>query len=163
MTVTPAALALSLVIALSRLASGQNSVVQTYRPEVLRVTGLRGRAQQKELRKLLINWPNNQPSPDQFVFYYGAHLRSPLRALVGDPSVGTRASDFLAVIGEPDDLRFIIQHPPQSKHDFVPDRWAYGVACSLLEPTTDEEWSFLRRCALNTYQNGWAEDGAIQT
>jgi hypothetical protein len=165
MTVTPAALAINLVIVISGSASGQNSVLQTYDPDVLRVAALQGMTQQKELRQLLIHLPSSQYGFRfrESVFYQGTKLRSPLRALVRDPRVGTAASDYLALIGEPDDLRFIIQHQPRSKRDFRPDRWAYGVACSLLDPTTDEEWSFLRSSALNTYKDGWAEAGAIQT
>jgi hypothetical protein len=164
MTVTPAALALPLVIVISGSASGQNSVLETFDPDVLRIAALQGKTQQKELRKLLIHLPNQYRRFHESVFYAGAKLRSPLRALVQDSKVGTVAADFLTLIGQPEDLHFIIQHPPpRSKRDFRPYRWAYGVACSLLDPITEEEWSFLRSSALNTYKDGWAATGAIQT
>lgn len=43
------------------------------------------------------------------------------------------------------------------------NRWAYSVACSLLEPSTDEDWSFLRKWALSEFDDAWVDAGAIQT
>jgi hypothetical protein len=32
-----------------------------------------------------------------------------------------------------------------------------------MQPDSEEEWAFLRRCALDQYEYGWADAGAIQT
>jgi hypothetical protein len=37
------------------------------------------------------------------------------------------------------------------------------LACALLEPGSEKEWGFLRRCALNQYDDRWVDRGAIQT
>ena len=37
------------------------------------------------------------------------------------------------------------------------------MAAVLLDPQSEEEWDFLRRCALGQYHDGWADTGAIQT
>lgn len=158
----PTLLTLSLVIPPGP-ANAQNSALQTRDPDVLRIAGLQGAAQQKELRQLLLHLPRNAYRVHESVFYHEAQLRSAPRALVQDVKVGTQAAQFLSLIGEPDDLRFIVQHPPPSKHQAFPNRWAYGVASSLLDPTMEEDWVFLRDSALNKYEDGWVEVGAIQT
>ena len=37
------------------------------------------------------------------------------------------------------------------------------MACSLLDPKSEEEWSFLRKCALNEFDDHWVDAGAIQS
>lgn len=86
-----------------------------------------------------------------------------MRSLVADSRVGQDAAYLLALIGVPEDLRFIIQSPPPSTGKPLNHRWAYGVACSLLDPNTEEEWRFLRKCVLNEYEDRWVDLGAIQT
>ncbi len=154
---------LSLVILLAGSANAQDRAVQTQDPDVLRISRLQGKAQQKELRLILLHPLSDEDRFYESVFYHGVQLRSALRALLHDPTVGMEAANFLTLIGEPDDLRFIIQHPPSSKGEAFPHRWAYGVACSFLEPTADEDWAFLRNSALNRYGDGWVEAGAIQS
>jgi hypothetical protein len=156
-------LTLNLVILLGGSVNAQNAIVESHDPDLLRVSSLQGKAQRKELRHLLTHFPNNQYRFYESAFYYGDQLRPALRVLVGDPKVGGMAVDFLARLAEPEDLRFIIRNPPRPRHPLVSDRWAYKVACSLLDPRTEEEWSFLRSCTLNRYQDGWTQSGAIQT
>src|SRR5204863_7799723 len=43
------------------------------------------------------------------------------------------------------------------------DRWAYSVVCAVLEPATEKEWTFLRNCAMNDYDDLWVDAGAIRT
>jgi hypothetical protein len=149
---------------LAGAANAQIREVQVHDPSVLHVAELQGKAQQKALRLLLTHPPSNDWSTlYDSVFYYEVHLRASLRTLIQDPRVGTEAVEILTRIGEPEDLRFIIQHPPPSKHQLVSNRWAYGVACSLLDATTEEEWSFLRNSALGKYDYAWVNTGAIQT
>jgi hypothetical protein len=83
--------------------------------------------------------------------------------LVQDEKVGIAAVELLAFIGFPEDLRLVIRHAPQPKRELFQDRWAYSVACAILEPDTEEEWSFLRKCALNEYDDGWVDAGAINS
>jgi hypothetical protein len=155
-------LVLSFVIPPGGSDVAQNRLAPTQDPDVLRVVGLQGAARKRELRRLLIHWPDNAFRFHESVFYHEAQLRSALCGLVHDPKVGRAAADFLSLSGEPEDLHFIIQHPLRSKHQAFPDRWAYGAVSSLLDPGTDEEWLILRNCALGKYEDGWVEAGAIQ-
>jgi hypothetical protein len=41
--------------------------------------------------------------------------------------------------------------------------WRYAAATALVSPDSDEEWAFLRACAFNEYDDGWADAAAIQT
>jgi len=70
---------------------------------------------------------------------------------------------MLALIGDPEDLRLIIRLAPPPQPGPFSNRWAYGVAAALLEPATEEEWAFLRQCALNGFDDRWVDAGAIQT
>jgi hypothetical protein len=149
----------SLVIPFAGLAGAQNDLD----PAVQRIAGRKGKVQQRELRRLLIHPGDDDHSFYESIFYHEAHLRPALLALVHDPKVGAEAANFLTLIGQPDDVRFIIHHPPPSKGQAFPHRWAYGVACSLLDPTLEEDWTFLRYSAVNKYEDGWVEAGAIQT
>jgi hypothetical protein len=63
----------------------------------------------------------------------------------------------------PDDLRLVVAHARRPKREFLEDRWAYAVACSLLAPTTEKKWEFLRRCAPYKFDDSWVDAGAIQT
>ena len=133
-------------------------------PQVLRVAGLRGLPQQKALRRLMARCvKRDEERFPQAVFYCGDRLRPALRSLVQDPEFGGLAVTLLAFIAVREDLRGIIQSPPQPKQPEFSDRWAYSVACSLLDPSSDEDWSFLRKCALNEFDDAWVDAGAIQT
>src|SRR5450631_619581 len=77
-------------------------------------------------------------------------------------SVGLTAA---AVLGVPEDLRFIMRLTPASgaANDPFKDRWRYLVATSLLNPDGEDEWSLSRKCALNEFDDRWLSFGAIQT
>ena len=96
------------------------------------------------------------------VFYYGDRLRPGLRLL----ATGRRGNgywiEFASLIGEPEDLRAVKGKPPRSDLP-LSYRWAYQVACSLLDASSDQDWSFLRKCALRQIDDPWAVTGAIQT
>jgi hypothetical protein len=128
-------------------------------PDVFRVAQLQGSLQQAALRGLLAN----RRDLSEAVFYYGDRLRPSLRGLLQDGEVGESAAWSLALIGEPEDVKAIIGSPPRPKKLAFASRWAYGVATSLLEPTSDSEWAFLQKCALNEFDDRWVDAGAIQT
>jgi hypothetical protein len=67
------------------------------------------------------------------------------------------------LIGDPEDLGAVIRQATPPVPGPVSNRWAYGVVCALLEPRSEREWAFLRRCALNGYGDRWVDAGAIQT
>jgi len=132
-------------------------------PDGTRIAGLHSTAQQKALRLWLLHPPEDEANFLETIFYHEAQLRPALRALVRDQKVGNLVVEFLSLIGEPPDLGYLIEHPPYYKREAFPDRWAYGVASSLLDAGTDKEWSFLRQCALNKFDDRWVDEGAIQT
>jgi hypothetical protein len=51
--------------------------------------------------------------------------------------------------------------PPES--DGFPERWRYAVATALVNPDDEPEWTFLRDCAVNKFDDGWVDAGAIQS
>src|SRR5271165_3398569 len=153
---------LNVLFALDVAASAQD-IAETRSPDVLRVIELGGAARQDSLRLVLTHPRNHWFIFYRSVFYYEARLRPALRGLVQDSTVGILAADLLTLVGESDDLEFMIQHPPKAKRSFDSTRWAYGVACSLLDASTEVEWSFLRNSAIGTYEDGWVDAGAIQT
>lgn len=127
--------------------------------DVRRVARLQGVAQIEQLRELLAgDFEDSGSELDQVVFVREQKLRFGLRALVGDPKVGTAAGRLLALIGVPDDVRLFLDHAPPPKRELFEDRWACAIACALLEPATEREWNFLRNCAINDYDDLW-EDG----
>jgi hypothetical protein len=132
--------------------------------DVRRIASLQGEAQINQLRELLAgDFENSGSGLDELVFVQESKFRSRLRALVGDPKVGTAAGPLLAFIGVPDDVRLFLGHAPPPKRELFEDRWAYGIVCALLEPTTEREWTFLRNCAINDYDDLWVDAGAIRT
>jgi hypothetical protein len=134
--------------------------------DVRRIATLDGKAQVNELRELLagnFNFEHFGEGLDELVFVQEHRFRPALRALISDPRVGTAAGQLLAFIGLPDDVRLFVDHAPPPKKELLEDRWAYGVVCALLAPTTEKEWAFLVSCALNKYDDLWVEAGAIQT
>ena len=132
--------------------------LQSMDPEVFRIAQLRGSPQEAALRALLAKDVSSES-----VFYYGDRLRPALRSLVQDGQVGEAAARLLTLIAVPEDVRAVIESPPQPLKMAFASRWAYDAATSLLHPDSDVEWSFLRRCALNELNDLWADAGAIQT
>ena len=137
--------------------------VRVFHPDdVRRVASLDGEPQLTALREVLAGC-RGLCGFDDTVFYYEARLRDPLRALLRDPKVGVRAGGYLALIGVPEDLELVVQLAPPPRNGPFDNRWAYEVACALLEPGSEEEWAFLRKAALNEFNDGWVDAGAIQT
>jgi hypothetical protein len=130
--------------------------------EVRRIASLSGPAQLQALQLLLANFPDD---PDFLgrVFYFEDRLRPSLRALIGDAKVGELALNLLALVGVPQDLDLIVKSVRASRSESSDYRWAYGVVCALVEPNSETQWQFLRSAALNDYNDGWVEGGAIQT
>jgi hypothetical protein len=134
--------------------------------DVLRVASLNGSVQIEELRVLLAgDWPDfpySKKKSYQMVFVQEKALRQGLLALITDATVSRTAIYQLSIIGIPEDMKLIIEQA-QPGPLYEKNRWAYYVACALLSPTSEKEWSFLRRCALNEYEDRWVDAGAIQT
>ena len=132
--------------------------------DVRRIAGLEGEKQINQLRELLAgDFEDSGSGLDELVFVQERKFRPALRALAGDPKVGTAAGQLLAFIGVPDDIRLVLDYAPPPKRELFEDRWAYGVACALLEPATEKEWTFLRNSAINDYDDLWVDAGAIGT
>lgn len=132
--------------------------------DVRRIAGLEGEKQIDQLRELLAgDFEHFGSGLDELVFVQEYKFRPALRALVGDPKVGTAAGQLLAFVGVPEDTRLFLDHAPSPKRELFQDRWAYSIACVLLEPTTEKEWTFLRNCAINDYDDRWVDAGGIQT
>ena len=90
-------------------------------------------------------------------------FRPPLRRLLDNLKIAAQASSLLSFIGVPEDLRLVVEKAPAPRKELFQDRWAYSVVTALLSPSTEKEWSFLRSCALNEYDDLWVDAGAIQT
>jgi hypothetical protein len=127
--------------------------------ELLRIAQLSGPPQASALRALLAG---NHYS-NESVFYFGDRLRTSLRSSLQDARVGESAARLLALIAVPEDVRAIIESPPQPQKKGFSNRWAYSVAASVLDPQSDVEWLFLRKCVINGFDDRWVDAGAIQT
>src|SRR5439155_2919141 len=125
--------------------------------DIDRIAKLSGDTQRNELRELLAGdvEREGEESFEELVFFHEQQFRPALRALLQDVKVGVKAGEALAFIGVPDDLRLVVRCAPKPKRKFFEDRWAYGVVTALLEPATEEEWSFLEKCAVNDYDDPW--------
>ena len=145
------------------LAGGHPSDAEDLR----RIAALDGPSQAEALRAFLVDPARQLEIPPGLAasleVYYEAQLRDSLRALLGDPLAGTKARQVLALIGDPDDLRLVVELAPPSRSGPFANRWAYSVACALLEPQSQAEWDFLREAATNGYDDRWVDAGAIQT
>jgi hypothetical protein len=132
--------------------------------DVRRIASLEGEAQINQLRELLAgDFEDSGPGLHELMFVQEHKFRPGLRALVDDPKVGIAAGQLLAFIGVPDDVRLFLAHAPPPKRKLFEDRWAYSVVCAVLEPATEKEWTFLRNCAMNDYDDLWVDAGAIRT
>src|SRR5262249_45224411 len=69
------------------------------------------------------------------IFFEEARLRSCLRQLVLDEYVSRRAIDCLVQIAAPEDLDWIVKHPPPVSNEWDSDRWARDVAATMLAPS----------------------------
>jgi hypothetical protein len=140
-------------------------LIRRFRPdELLRVIKLDGENRRQGLRELLAGDVSVEESRlRDLVFHYEAGLRPALRSLARDPKVIERAIDLLSIIGVSEDLHLILQlaPPPPSLGRLV--NWRYALTTALVGADNEEEWAFLRACASNEYDDGWAEAGAVQT
>jgi hypothetical protein len=136
---------------------------QFHASDLARIAELTGGDQKTELREFLAgDFDDGKVNPYELVFFDERRFRPALLSLVTDPAVGGAASDLLAFIGVPEDLRVVVRHAPTPHKKLFKDRWAYGVVSALLEPTIEAEWAFLRKCALGKYQDAWIDAGAIK-
>lgn len=149
---------LGIMFAPSPATLGQDNPCGVSESELQRAAAIRGEDEEIPLLMFL-------GRGDDCVFYYEGRLRPALRSLLGDQKVNGAIANILTLIGEPEDLQSIIQYPPEPQGGGVvfPNRWAYFVVCSLLDPTSEEDWSFLRKCAINEFKDRWVDQGAIQT
>jgi len=132
--------------------------------EVKRVALLTGNEQEGELRELLAG--DLSAASDKFrtaLFYYERQLRASLRNLARDPFVTLAAREILVTIADSADLRLVVSLDTPAAASVLPDRWRYAVATALTAPEDESEWTFLRRCALNEFNDRWVDAGAIQT
>jgi hypothetical protein len=97
------------------------------------------------------------------IFFHARQLLPALRFLARDPKVARPAIRLLARIGIPADMRSCIENYPPADPDSSANRWKYEVATAMLEPGSDAEWDFLRRCAAGKEDDGWADRGAVET
>ena len=134
--------------------------------EVHRVARMAGDGQRRALRELLAgDFSVDRARFRDLVLYYEVELRPALRDLTSDSFISVRARELLSLLSVPDDLQLIVRPMPPSGDVKGPlqERWRYGVAAALLSPEGEDEWSFLRRCALNEFDDRWVATGAIQT
>jgi len=115
--------------------------------DLKRITTLADSDRVRELRELLAGEFEGADLAKQ-VFLNERQFRPALRSLVEDRRVSKQAIGLLAFIGVPADLRWIVQHAPSPKRKLFEDRWAYAVVSGLVEPGTEKEWSFLRKCSI---------------
>jgi hypothetical protein len=131
--------------------------------DVARVAKLERESQLSELRELLAGGISPESEFRDAVLYQEARLRPALLTLAREPAVTLSARNLLATIAISEDLRFIMQLPPRASSPGFPERWRHVVATALVNPGTEDEWSFLRRCALNEFNDRWVDAGAIQS
>jgi hypothetical protein len=147
---------LSIAVAAACLAGGQ-----TISEAVRRAAEFADAAQIRALRVVLAKRADEDGFVDA-VFYRERRFRAPLLRLLSDPEVGNRARSLVAIIGAPGDIRRMVQLP-RAKNPVFENRWAYDVACTLLEPGSNQEWEFLRTAASGGFDDRWVDAGAIQT
>ena len=132
--------------------------------DVPRILKLPVDAQRRELRELLAGEMDPAGEPlNELIFADAGMARPALRWLLGDPQVGAPAGELLAFIGYPEDVRLLVQYAPEPNGEPAVNRWTYAVASALLEPSSEREWSFLKRCASDNYGDRWVDTGAIRT
>ncbi len=132
--------------------------------EISNAANLVGDRQMRELRALLAgDFGNDRREFADSVFYYEARFRPALRALTLDPLVTEGARFFLSSIGAPEDLRLMVKLAPPRSSLELSEVWRYALVTALVRPDNESEWAFLRRCALNDFDDRWADAGAIQT
>jgi hypothetical protein len=132
--------------------------------DITRILALPAEAQRRELRESLAGEMDPAGAPlDEMIFSRQDQARASLRWLLDDPQIGAQAGELLAFIGQPDDVRLLVQFAPDPNGDAAVNRWAYAVASALLEPSAERQWSFLKKCAADNYGDHWVDTAAIRT
>jgi hypothetical protein len=132
--------------------------------DVTRILKLPMDEQRHELRELLAGEMDPAGPPlNELVFAQASRARPALRWLLDDPQVGPQAGELLAFIGYPDDVRLLIQFAPEPDGEPAVNRWTYAVTSALLQPSSEREWSFLKRCAADNYGDHWVDTAAIRS
>jgi hypothetical protein len=133
--------------------------------DVTRIAQLSSSIQAQEMKDLLAaDHSNIEPSLRELVFMNAARLRPVLRTLLTDQQVALEAASLLSFIGIPEDVRFVVHNAPKPETDELDTEFAYYyIVTALLDPQTEEEWNFLKKCAGNEFDYRWAVSGAIQT
>ncbi len=124
--------------------------------EVARIATLAAEARTRELRELM-GGVLVDGARDRALFKMDHAFRSPLRDLVTDAMVGTEATRVLAFVGVPEDLRWLAEHLPATRKTWVENWWAYDLVSAMLEPATEMQWSFLKRCVSGEYDGPGAD------
>ena len=114
--------------------------------DLLRIANLDPKAATSEMKELLAGELKEAPLETK-VFELDHLFRPALRSLAQDPDVGLGATSLLSLIGVPDDLAWIIKHPPAARTAGAADAWASEVVSAMLAPSSDAEWEFLKKCA----------------
>jgi hypothetical protein len=132
--------------------------------DVSRILKLPTDAERQGLRELLAGEMDASGPPlNELIFAEENAARPVLRWLLDDPQTGPQAGELLAFIGYPEDVRLLIQYAPEPNGEPAVNRWTYAVASALLQPSSEREWSFLKRCAADNYGDHWIDLGAIRT
>lgn len=120
--------------------------------------------QRRQLRELLAGVMDPAGPPlNELIFAQENRARPALRWLLDDLQVGPQAGELLAFIGRPDDLGLLIKYAPEPNGEPAVNRWSYAVASAFLNPSTDREWLFLKRCACDNFGDHWVDLAAIRT
>jgi hypothetical protein len=129
--------------------------------DVIRVAKLEPRARVRELRELLAgSFQGGDLEAELFVKENA--FRSTLRELANDPHVGLGSLCLLTSLGDSDDLAWVVPRLPRpQKEKALENRWACEVIGGLLEPTTEAEWEFLKRCAAGEFDDESVQGDAI--
>lgn len=98
------------------------------------------------------------------VFVRESELCRPmLQDFLNDKDVARSAASILVFMGYPEDIRTVLKKfPPRETRDYR-NFLCSQIAYALFDPVTEEEWDFLRRCAIDEFQDGWADAAALQT
>jgi hypothetical protein len=131
-------------------------------PDLPRIVRLPADELQRELSEALAGDPSSDRKFADSIFYYEAQLRPALWTLARQPELTLRVRQMLSMIAAPEDLHLIMKLDAPPTAGGFGDRWRYQVATSLVNPDREEEWSFLRRCAFNEFNDRWVDAGAIQ-
>jgi hypothetical protein len=116
----------------------------------------------KELRELLAGDFEGR-NLDRLIFEKEDQFRPALRLLINDLKVQSAVFEILAFVGVPEDMSQIVSHRPAASNELFRDRWAYGVACALVQPANEADWLFLKSCARGEYDDNWVVSGGIQS